>query len=304
MLLNVSSNIQITEGRSLNRRLLELLSGVLSPEELSLVYGSFDIVGDIAIIRLSNASQKSAKKIADAIMHVHGNIKTVLAQTSAVGGEFRLRQLTHIGGENRAHTVHRESGCSFSVDVQKCYFSPRLSNERLRLASLIKPRETVVNMFAGVGCFSIIIAKYINTAQVFSLDINPTAIQFMQENVRLNRVYGQVIPLLGDSKTIVGSRLRNAADRVLMPLPEKALEYLSPAVLALKPTGGWIHYYDFEHVTKGQDPIEKIRLRVAAKLAELCVAYDVPFSRIVRKVGPNWHQVVLDIHVTRVSDKF
>ena len=283
---------------------MELLSGVLSPEELSLVYGSFDIVGDIAIIRLSRASQKNAEKIADAVMRVHGNVKTVLAQTSVVGGEFRLRRLKHIAGENRAQTVHRESGCSFSVDVKKCYFSPRLSTERLRLASLVKPCETVVNMFAGVGCFSIIIARYMSTARVFSVDINPAAIQFTQENVRLNRVYGQVIPLLGDSKTIVESRLRDAADRVLMPLPEKALEYLPTAVSALKRTGGWIHYYDFEHAAKGEDPIEKTKLRVAAKLAELCVTYEVPFSRIVRKVGPNWHQVILDILVTRVADKF
>lgn len=304
MLLNVSSNIQVSEGRSLKRKLLELLSGGLSPAELSRVYGSFDIVGDIAIIRLSRASQKNAEKIADAVMRVHGNVKTVLAQTSVVGGEFRLRRLTHIAGENRAQTVHRESGCSFSVDVKKCYFSPRLSTERLRLASLVKPCETVVNMFAGVGCFSIIIARYMSTARVFSVDINPAAIQFTQENVRLNRVYGQVIPLLGDSKTIVESRLRDAADRVLMPLPEKALEYLPTAVSALKRTGGWIHYYDFEHAAKGEDPIEKTKLRVAAKLAELCVTYEVPFSRIVRKVGPNWHQVILDILVTRVADKF
>ena len=281
----------------MNRRLLELLSGVLSPEELSLVYGSFDIVGDIAIIRLSNASPKSAKKIADAVMHVHGNIKTVLAQTSAVGGEFRLRQLTHIGGENRAHTVHRESGCSFSVDVQKCYFSPRLSNERLRLASLTKPRETVVNMFAGVGCFSIIIAKYINTAQVFSIDINPAAIQFMSENIRLNRVYGKIVPLLGDAKAIVERQLKGQADRVLMPLPEKAFEYMPSAVSTLKPSGGWIHVHVFEHAVKTENAVEKVKLKVAEALAGLSLAFEVPLVRVVRKTGPNWFQLVADVYL-------
>jgi len=199
-------------------------------------------VGDIAIIRLSSASQKNAKKIADAVMRVHGNVKTVLAQTSVVSGEFRLQQLTHIAGENRKNTVHWESGASFQSTSRNAIFL--LDSPMKDCASLIwvKPRETVVNMFSGVGCFSIIIAKYVNTARVFSVDINPAAIQFMQENVRLNRVYGQVIPLLGDAKTIVESRLCDAADRVLMPLPEKALEYLPTAVSALKPTGGWIHY--------------------------------------------------------------
>ena len=268
------------------------------------VPASYDIVGDIAIIRLSCVSCQKVYDVAKALMAIHKNVKTVLAQVNPITGNLRLRRLMHLAGENRTTTVHRESGCSFSVDVKKCYFSPRLSNERLRLASLVKPRETVVNMFAGVGCFSIIIAKHISTARVFSIDVNPAAIQFMHENVRLNRVYGQVIPLLGDSKTIVESRLRDAADRILMPLPEKALEYLPIAVSALKPTGGWIHYYDFEHATKGEDPIEKTKMRVVTKLAELCVTFEIPFSRIVRTVGPNWHQVVLDIHVTRVADKF
>ena len=275
-----------------------------STETSTSIPASYDIVGNIAIIRLSTASCKKVYDVAKALMAIHKNVKTVLAQVSPIAGNLRLRRLMHVAGENRTTTVHRESGCSFSIDVTKCYFSPRLSNERLRLASLVKPRETVVNMFAGVGCFSIIIAKYMSTARVFSIDVNPAAIQFMRENVRLNRVYGQVFPLLGDSKTIVESRLRDAVDRILMPLPAKALEYLPTAVSALKPIGGWIHYYDFEHATKGEDPIEKTRLRVAAKLAGLCVTYAVPFSRIVRTVGPNWHQVVLDIHVTRVADKF
>jgi tRNA (guanine37-N1)-methyltransferase len=298
LLLNVSSNIQANEGRSLKKKLLELLSQVLSPEELSRVYGSFDIVGDIAIIRLSNASHKNAKKIADALMEVHGNVKTVLAQTSAVGGEFRIRSLTHITGENRTRTVHKESGCIFSVDLDKCYFSPRLSHERLRIATLVKPDETVLNMFAGVGCFSIIIVKQANSARVFSIDINPTAIKLMHENIRLNKTYGQVIPLLGDAKTIIERQLKGQADRVLMPLPEKALECLPAAVSALKPSGGWVHIYVFKHATKTESPVEKVRLKVAEELARLNMEFEIPLVRVVRRTGPNWFQLVADVHLS------
>jgi tRNA (guanine37-N1)-methyltransferase len=126
----------------LTKRLLEMLSDVLSHEELLYVCGSFDIVGDIAVIRLTNASEKNAKKIADAVMSVHGNVKTVLAQTSAISGDFRLRRLVHVSGENRTSTIHREWGCLFSVDLESCYFSPRLSHERARIASLVQPAET------------------------------------------------------------------------------------------------------------------------------------------------------------------
>jgi tRNA (guanine37-N1)-methyltransferase len=136
-------------------------------------------------------------------MAVHRNVVTVLAQTSAVTGDFRLRRLVHVRGENKTNTIHREFGCLFSVDIAQCYFSSRLSNERYRIATMINPRETIVNMFAGAGCFSILIAKKANPAKVYSIDINPAAIQSMTENIMLNRVFGRVISLQGDAKEII-----------------------------------------------------------------------------------------------------
>jgi len=287
----------------LRKQLRKNLSNILSSGNSGKAYISYDIVGNIAIIRSSHASTENAQNAGKTIMNVHKNVKTVLVQASPVSGDFRLRRLTHVAGENKTSTIHKEYGCLFSIDVEKCYFSPRLSHERLRIARMVKPNETVVNMFAGVGCFSIIIAKKVNAAKVFSIDVNPAAFKFMQQNIRLNRVYNQVIPLLGDSKVIINSQLQNIADRVLMLLPEKALEYLPFAISALKTSGGWIHYYDFEHAKKTENPTEKTKLKVAEKLASLDLAFKLPFSHVVRSTGPNWYQVALDIHVARVPEK-
>ena len=273
------------------------LSGVLSSEDLCKVYNSFDVIGDIAIIRLPSTSQAKAIIVAKAIMSRHRNVKTVLLQASPVSGDLRLRRLAHVAGANKTSTVHREFSCSFSVDVAKCYFSPRLSHERMRIAKKVEPYETVVNMFAGVGCFSIMIAKHANPAQVFSIDVNPAAIQFMQENIRLNRVYGKVVSLLGDSKAIITNQLQHVADRVLMPLPEKALEYLPYALSALKTSGGWIHYYGLEHAKKTESPAEKANLKAVEALAALGVDFEVPFVHVVRSTGPNWFQLVADVHI-------
>jgi tRNA (guanine37-N1)-methyltransferase len=275
--------------------LRKTLSRVLSSGDLSKVSNSYDVVGKIAIIKLPRVSPENAQNVAKGILAIHKNVKTVLVQESPVVGSFRLRSLMHVAGENKTSTIHKESGCVFSVDVAKCYFSPRLSHERMRIARIVKP---------GVGCFSIIIAKHANSPKVFSIDVNPAAIRFMQENIRLNRVYDKVIPLLGDSKGIIKRRLQRVADRVLMPLPEKAFEYLPYAVSALKASGGWIHYYDFEHAKKTENPTEKTKLKVAEKLARLGIAFELPFSRVARSTGPNWYQVVLDVHITRVPDKF
>jgi len=277
--------------------LRKTLSRILSSGNSGKAYISYDIVGKIAIIRLSHASPENAQNAAKAIMNIHKNVKTVLVQASPVVGAFRLRRLTHVAGENKTSTVHKEYGCLFSVDVEECYFSPRLSHERMRIAGIVKPNEIVVNMFAGVGCFSIMIAKHANVAKVFSIDVNPAAIQFMQENIRLNRVYGKVIPLLGDSQAIINSRLQRVADRVLMPLPEKALEYLPCAVSALKASGGWIHYYDFAHAKKTESPTEKVKLKVAETLDALGVDFEFSLVRVVRSTGPNWFQIAADMHV-------
>jgi len=257
--------------------------------------GTYDLVGDVAVLRVPDNVKARIHVVARAILQAHKNVKTVLLQAGGVAGEFRLRSLEWLLGEKKTQTVHGEWGCKYKVDLETCYFSPRLSFERMRIARLVKPHETVVNMFAGIGCFSILMVKLGKAQIVYSIDVNPSAIEYMQENARLNRVESQVVSIQGDAKDIIAEHLGNIADRVLMPLPQKACEYLGYAVAALKPTGGWIHYYDFEHASKDEDPVEKVRVKVSERLRELGTRFTVSFGRVVRKTGPNWYQVVLDI---------
>jgi len=303
LLLNISSAVIPNEGQSLKKRLRNRLPYILTSNGSPGVYNSFDIVGEIAVIKLIDSSTENASIVANEIMSRHKNVKTVLAQSSSISGDYRIRNLLHLAGENKTHTLYKESGCIFAVDLKTCYFSPRLSGERRRIAQLIKPNEVIVNMFAGVGCFSIIIAKKVNSARVFSIDINPTAVQYMKENVRINRVYGKVLPLEGDSKAIIQNNLQGVADRVIMPLPEKALEYLPSAISALKPKGGWIHYHCFEHAEKNEDPIKNAALKLIPQLSRSNVDFEINLIRLIRKVGPNWHQIVADINI-KGFDKF
>jgi tRNA (guanine37-N1)-methyltransferase len=273
------------------------LEGILSPEEISLVYKSYDIIGDLAIIRIAEPLLPHSEAIAQALMQQHKHIKSVWRQSSPVSGDFRLRELELVAGERRTETIHKEHGCLFKVDVQECYFSPRLGFERLRVASLVKDEEVVVNMFAGVGCYSITIVKHSKAAKVNSIDINPTAVRYMRENVLLNRVAEKVVPFEGDAREIIKERLGNSADRVLMPLPERASEFLDSALSALKPQGGWIHYYAFEHADKREDAVEKAKTKLLPHLRQAAV-FELPLTKIVRQTGPNWYQVAIDILVS------
>lgn len=274
-----------------------VLADKLEPQQLTQIYKTYDIIGDIAVIRVPESLQHHSRLIAEAIMSIHREVKVVWCQTSSVSGDYRLRQLEFVLGERRTETIHKEYGCIFKIDLEKAYFSPRLSYERLRIAKLIQPGEVVLNMFAGVGCYSICIAKHSEPLKVYSVDINPVAFHFLRENSMLNRVADVVVPFQGDAKQVIDAKLLNVADRVLMPLPERAYEYLDYALSALKPTGGWIHYYAFEHAEKTEDPMEKVDAKVSEKMNRLGVSFQVEFGRIVRPIGPRWYQVVLDIQV-------
>ncbi len=281
----------------MRKPLREALSSALPAGDVGKVYNSFDIIGDIAIIKVPAENAANAKVIAEQIMDTHRHLKAVYGKASPIVGDFRVRELTLLAGENQTSTTYKEAGCFFRVDVEKCYVSPRLSYEHQRIASLVKPGEAVVNMFAGVGGFSMHIAKTVPQTKVYSIDINPTAYQYMQENIALNGVEDKVVALLGDSKDIVEAQLQAVADRVLMPLPEKALEYLPTAVSALKEGGGWIHYYDFQHTTGQEKPTEKTKQAVALKLDAIGVKHTFENARVIRPTGPNWYQTVLDIRL-------
>jgi len=287
----------------LNMRFLKrVLADRLKPEEIAELYGAFDLVGDIAIIRTPMSLRSKLETIARAIIESNKHVRTVLHQSSPVSGELRTRRFEHILGDMKTETTYKEHGCVFKVDLAKAYFTPRLSHERLRIARLISPGEAVVNMFAGVGTFSIVAARHSQATKIYSIDLNPDAFRYMEENVRINKVTGRVIPILGDASEVIANRNKEVADRVLMPLPEKAKEFIESALLALK-REGWIHYYDHVHAETGEDPCLKSFEMLHPRLEETRANYELNFSRVVREVGPRWFQVVLDLKVMKTSTR-
>ncbi|MGQ9781008.1 MAG: class I SAM-dependent methyltransferase [Nitrososphaeria archaeon] len=279
----------------MGRLVKAILADKLSPEELDEVVSGFDVIGDIAVMKIPDILLAKKKMIANTLLEKVKTIKCVFRQTSPIAGDFRLMELEHLAGEDRTVTEHKESGCRFYVDVSKAFFSPRLSAERLRIADLVSERETVVNMFAGIGTFSIIIAKKKKTSINYAIDLNPDAYELILKNSFLNKVDDHVIAFLGDAGRIIEHRLMNTADRVLMPCPEKALEYFPYAAKALKEEGGVIHIYLHVKSKQMNEIIEEI-------MPLLVLPIDFKISsikgRVVREVGPRLDQIVLDLEVT------
>ncbi len=197
---------------------------------------SFDIVGDIAIVKYRE--DLDLEEIAEYILKKHKNVRNV-AVDYGVQGETRVRRVELIRGD-RTETIHREFGIRIKVDISKVYFSPRLATERWRVVQDVRDGEVIYDMFAGCGPFSIMIAKY-RRVKIYASDINPYAIEYLRENIRLNKV-SNVVPILGDAREVAG-QIGEKVDRVIMNLPHSAYEFLPYAMSVLK-KGGKINYYE------------------------------------------------------------
>src|SRR5919202_2569960 len=218
-----------------------ILKNVLPPEDISKLYSAFDRVCRRIILRIPDSLNSRKHIIADTVLMNIKSAKSIFAQTSAVQGDYRLRNLEYLAGVNCTATEHREHGCRFKVDVSKTYFSPRLSTERMRISKMIADNEIITNMFAGVGTYSILIAKNNKTCKVYSIDSNPIANELALINAKLNKVEKRVMPICGDAKEIINKQLKGTSTRVLMPLPEKAKEFGDSAVLELREKTGMTH---------------------------------------------------------------
>lgn len=276
--------------------LKQVLGSILTPEETAQVYSAFDQIGDIVIIKIPDDLMPKKKLIADAILANVKTAKAVFAQISAVRGDFRVRDLEFIAGENRTITEYKEHACRFKVDVARTYFSPRLSTERQRIADMVGDNETIVNMFAGVGTYSVVIAKANKTCRVYSIDSNAAASELDKINAKLNKVQDRIVSICGDAAEVIKDRLAGQADRVLMPLPERAKEFVDPAVLALKEKG-IVHY--FAHVKADSKKASQELGLQDARGAFAKYDHQVLAVRVVREVGPRIYQIVADVSVSR-----
>jgi tRNA (guanine37-N1)-methyltransferase len=274
--------------------LKKTLESILTSQESEELISAFDQIGDIIIVRIPDSLLAKKKLIGETLLKNVKIVKSVFYQASPVEGDFRTRNLEVLAGEDRTETEYKEFGCRFTVDVANAFFSPRLSNERERIANLIQDGETMVNMFAGIGMFSIMAAKK-KRCTVYSIDINPIASKLCEKNIELNKLAGKVVSINGDTSKIIEEQLQGKGDRTLMLLPEKSDEFLESAIKTTK-DGGIIHYYSHIHADKKSDAgklSEKHYLEVTPVKSEILT------SKIVRPVGPRYYQTVVDVKISK-----
>jgi tRNA (guanine37-N1)-methyltransferase len=275
-----------------HRTLREATRDRLPSDLISELPHSIDIIGDIAIVELAPALEPYSEPIAKALVEINPHVRLVLRKSGNVSGTYRTREFQTVLGRDGTETVHNEFACHYKVDVSTVYFNPRLGNERRRVAGEVKVGETIVDMFAGVGPYSVLIAKVKPQTKVYAIDINPSAVRYLRENVLINEVADRVVPILGDAGEVSRTQLHNVADRVVMNLPSRAEEFVESAIQLLKPSGGVIHFYQF--VPRGMSlTAVKDQFRSSVRDQNRRV-HSISHCEVIREIAPTRVQIALD----------
>ena len=233
---------------------------------------AFDCVGNIAIVKFSkDVKVKDKKKFARRLLNENKSIKTVVEKIGKFKGRLRKQETKYLAGEKTKEALYKENDCVFRFNIDKTYFSPRLSNERKEIAGKIKKNDRVLVMFAGVAPYSIVIAKKSKAKKIYSNEINREANKYAKLNIELNKMKNKVELLSGDIKK-VADRVRGTAqctpncrirgqrfDVIVMPRPQLKESFLKQAFMLSKKSTR-IFYYDFCKKAEKDKIVDKIKL--------------------------------------------
>lgn len=264
--------------------LKERLKGKIPKEKLEFLPSGFQRVGDIIILNLNQEASRYSKEIAGIILEKF-KVRTVCSKFDGVKDELRKPSVRKLAGDG-TKTIHKENGCLYKMDVTKVMFAKGNFTERGKLAGVVKPGETVVDMFAGIGYFSIPIAKRCRPEKIYAIDINPLAVKYLKENIRLNRVKN-IEPVSGDCRDV---HIQEKADRVIMGYFPGTEKFLHRAFEFLKPEG-WIHYHNiYPEIELWEKPLSELK-KASQDAGFSIVKTD---KRIVKHYSPGVLHVVID----------
>lgn len=227
---------------------------------------NYDIIGDICIIKFNrDASEKEKKQKALEMLKERPNVKTVVEKLDKVHGRLRTIKTKFLAGEKKLETICRENNSLFKLNIETCYFSPRLANERLEVARMIKKNSSVLVMFAGVAPFSIAIAKIARPRRLVSMELGKECCKYASENVKKNKLDKVIEVVQGDVKRLMPKIAKKEKfDVVVMPRPNLSDTFFKEGLMASR-KGTQIIYYGFSPEAKKDEMIANLE-REAKKL--------------------------------------
>ena len=261
----------------------ELLEEELTPDEIENLRTSFDTIGDVVILEIPENLQDKKQIIGDAALKFTKR-RSIYMKKSAVKGTTRVRDLEFLSGVDDSVTIHKEHSARLKLDVREVYFSPRLAIERKRVMQSVENGEKILDMFCGIGPFPIVIARNKNV-DITAVDINESAIKYLDENIKLNKLKGNIKTYCGDVRQ-VSAGFNMKFDRIIMNLPGLAYTFLDVAIDLIE-DGGIINYYEFS------DSYEQGIKRLNDAASAVGKEVEIINCRKVKSTSPGeWHVAI------------
>ncbi len=286
--LNLLSNIAMIETPL--SQIKKLLSNEIPSELICCLPDKWEKIGDVLTVKLNESLRKYQEKIGERYAEIL-HCKTVLNDVGGISGTYRKPKVEILYGSKNTETIHKENGIRYKLDLQKIMFSSGNMDERKRMANISNKNETVVDLFAGIGYFTIPMAVYSKPKKIFSCEINPIAYEYLCKNIVLNHVTSVVKPLLGDNRSMAP---KNIADRVIMGYIDDTYRFLPTAIDCLKNGTGIIHYHDVF-------PNELIPEKSLKFVQEISKKYDTNAKLLkynyIKSYAPGVSHVVFDIKI-------
>jgi len=255
----------------------------LPPDLLRLLPDRWELLGNVLVISLDPALDPYEKEIAEAYGTVL-DAKAVLREVGWISGDLRTPVMRRVFGSDTV-TVHLENGILYKFDAEKIMFSSGNMEERMRMADTECKGETIIDMFAGIGYFSLPLAVYQKPHRIVSCELNSVSFGFLKENISLNHVEDVIEPVLGDNRDLPGEGI---ADRVIMGYVKTTHEFL-PTALRLLKDGGIIHYHETcPNALLPHRPLERLKGAGKGQLVEI-VRY-----KEIKSYAPGVSHVVVD----------
>ncbi len=201
---------------------------------------SFDVIGDVVLVRLPDELVAHGREIGDALLRFVPGAR-VVGLDEGVHGTARQRRLVRLAGVGPWRTRHKENGLSLVVDLERAYFSPRLAREHCLVAGQVPRGARVLDLCCGVGPFALTVATAGLAREVVAVDSNPEAIRLLEENVARLGVGAIVRPVEGDVAAFLEAP--GLARTVILNLPHEGIKYLASVGTAVE-LGGRFHYYE------------------------------------------------------------